>query len=90
VARLRDFKNDDAMAAKLIDVTLAREAGDPFERARLLAARVEIATALGDLPRAGAARAEIAALPLDGAQRAALAPELARADELARQMRGPA
>lgn len=87
VARVRDFKNDDAMAAKLIDVTLAKEAGDPFERARLLAARVEIATALGDLARAQAARADIAALPLDPGQRAALAPELGRADELERQMR---
>jgi hypothetical protein len=75
-ARLRDFKNDDVAAGKVLDSALNEEAGDPFERARLLAARAEIAVALGDRQRAQQARAEISALPLSAEQRARLGAEL--------------
>ena len=52
-ARLRDFKTDDAAAAKVLDVALARnEPSDPVERARALAARAELAVPLGDEARA--------------------------------------
>jgi hypothetical protein len=75
-ARLRDFKNDDAMAAKVIDAALKKEPGDPFERARLLVARAEIAAALGDPARVRSARAQIAALPLTPEERARIDDEL--------------
>jgi hypothetical protein len=84
-ARLRDFKNDDEAAARVLDLALARpEPGDPLERARALAARVELAVALADPARAEALRAELAALPLPADQRAELAAELERARALQR------
>jgi hypothetical protein len=46
-ARLRDLKVDDASAAKVLDVALARHPdASPVETARLLAARLELAIAL--------------------------------------------
>jgi catechol 2,3-dioxygenase-like lactoylglutathione lyase family enzyme len=76
-ARLRDDKNDDEAAARLLDGALnRREPSEPFERARVLAARAEIASALGDDERARSARAEIEALPLSDEQRAEIAREL--------------
>ncbi|MDC0675653.1 hypothetical protein [Nannocystis radixulma] len=84
-ARLRDFKNDDAAAAKVLDLALARpEPGDPLERARALSARIELAVAHSDPTRAEALRAELAALPLSAEQRAELAAELGRTRELER------
>ncbi|MFN8374837.1 MAG: hypothetical protein U0694_18400 [Anaerolineae bacterium] len=42
--RLRDFHNDDAAAAKVLDSALARkQEGTPIELARVLAARIELA-----------------------------------------------
>jgi len=79
-ARLRDFKNDDRAAARVLDAALRKEKGAPFERARVLAARAEIAIATGDAARAQAARAEIAALPLGPDERAAIAAALAALD----------
>lgn len=62
-ARLRDFKNDDAAAARILDAALRRdEPGSPFERARVLAARAEIGVAMSDVARAQSARAELDAL----------------------------
>ncbi|MDC0720814.1 hypothetical protein [Nannocystis bainbridge] len=84
-ARLRDFKNDDEMAARVLDLALARpDPGDPFERARALAARIELAIALGQPDRADALGAELAALPLSPEQRDELAAELERAHALER------
>jgi hypothetical protein len=83
-ARLRDFKNDDRAAARLLDAALRREEGSPFERAQLLAARAEIAVAMDDTERAASARAEIAALPLEASERAAIAAQLEAIDALAR------
>jgi len=83
-ARLRDFKNDDRAAAKVLDAALKKEAGDPFERARLLAARAEIAAAMGDGERVRLAREQIAALPLSDEHRARLDRELEAIDRLTR------
>jgi hypothetical protein len=64
-ARLRDFKLDDAAAAKVLDAALARETdAPPSERASALVVRAELALALGDERRAFALRAEVATLPL--------------------------
>jgi hypothetical protein len=59
-ARLRDFKHDDAAAAKALDIALAREPdqGSP-DYARALADRLELAIALDDGERARALRAEL-------------------------------
>jgi hypothetical protein len=82
-ARLRDFKTDDAGAAKVLDVALAHAGpADPLERARALAARIELAVVLADSARAAALRAELAALPLSEAQREEIGRELDRAREL--------
>ncbi|WP_437790405.1 hypothetical protein [Sorangium sp. So ce693] len=87
-ARLRDFKNDDAAAAKVLDVALARKgADDPLERARALAARLELAVALGEQARARALRDEIDAAPLSGEERAQLQPQLDAVDALDRSQR---
>lgn len=70
-ARLRDFKNDDRAAAKVLDTALARkEPGLPLERARALAARIELAVVLGD--PVDSLSAELAALPLSPDERAQL------------------
>ncbi|XXX72133.1 hypothetical protein WMF30_31255 [Sorangium sp. So ce134] len=88
-ARLRDFKNDDAAAAKVLDVALARkeEADAPLERARALAARLEIAVALGDASRARALRAELDEAPLSEEERAQIRPQLEAVDALERSQR---
>ena len=50
---------DDAGAAKVLDVALARkDPAPPAERARALATRAELAVALGDTERLRALRAE--------------------------------
>jgi hypothetical protein len=68
--RLRDFRNDDAAAAKVLDLALGKaDRGDAIDRARVLAARIEIAMAQGDAGCASALRAELEALPLTVAER---------------------
>ncbi|WP_437565502.1 hypothetical protein [Sorangium sp. So ce542] len=88
-ARLRDFKNDDAAAAKLLDVALARkeDADAPLERARALAARLELAVALGEEARARALRAELDEAPLSEDERAQIRPLLDAVDALERSQR---
>lgn len=87
-ARLRDFRNDDAAAAKVLDVALAREApAAPLERAHALAARLELAVALGEAERASALRAAIDEAPLSGEERAQLQPALDAVDALERSQR---
>ncbi|WP_224248256.1 VOC family protein [Hyalangium gracile] len=82
-ARLRDNKMDDAAAAKVLDLALARnEAASPFEQARALAARAELAVALGDEERARALRTELQQLPLSEEERLRLGDELQAADRL--------
>ncbi|MGK3993020.1 hypothetical protein [Sorangium sp. So ce1024] len=87
-ARLRDFRNDDAAAAKVLDLALARDApAAPLERARALAARLEIAVALGEAERASALRAALDEAPLSGEERAQLQPALDAVDALERSQR---
>jgi hypothetical protein len=59
-ARLRDFKHDDAAAAKALDIALAREPDQASPSyARAIADRLELAIALDDDERAQALRAEL-------------------------------
>lgn len=84
---LRDSKGDDVAAAKVLDVALARnEIVTPVDRARALAARAELAVALGDMPRARDAGVEIRNLPLSEDDRQRLRHELNAADELERSL----
>jgi len=86
-ARLRDFKNDDAAAARVLDVALRKPGPSiPLERARALVARAEIAIALGDPERARSARVEIEDLPLAD-ERARIRTELAELDALEKSRR---
>lgn len=87
-ARLRDFKGDDLAAAKVLDVALARkEPALPIERARALAARAELAIALGDETRARTAREELQRIPLSAEEREQFREELEAADHLDRRRR---
>ncbi|EPX65418.1 hypothetical protein D187_000844 [Cystobacter fuscus DSM 2262] len=87
-ARLRDFKGDDLAAAKVLDVALARkEPALPIERARALAARAELAIALGDEACARTAREELQRLSLSDEEREQFREELEAADTLARTQR---
>jgi hypothetical protein len=68
--RLRDFRNDDDAAAKVLDLALGKpDRGAAIDRARVLAARIEIAAAQGDEERARTLRAELESLPLTTAER---------------------
>ena len=72
-ARLRDFKNDDAAAAKVLDSALAQhDDGAPLERARVVLARIELAMALDEAERTRELQAQFQAIPLSEADRAAL------------------
>jgi hypothetical protein len=75
--RLRDFKNDDAEAAKVLDGALARHAGQATPGvARALAMRIEIAVAQGDEAGAAVLRDRLAAIPLSDEDRVALDDEI--------------
>ncbi|NTX56037.1 hypothetical protein HUA74_16200 [Myxococcus sp. CA051A] len=83
--RLRDFKSDDATAAKVLDAALKKpDAGTPLERARALVARAELAVALADLPRANQSLREFDALVLPASERASLEADRAAVDTLMR------
>ena len=86
-ARLRDFRNDDPAAAKVLDLALAQEGpSDRIERARALAARLELALAMDDEGRAGTVRTALAALALS-AEESAQVPELRAVERLERSGR---
>lgn len=81
-ARLRDFKNDDAAAAKVLDTALKRHPeAAPIDRARALAARVELAAAMGEREVAQARYQELAAVALTTEEREGLRDELRLAAE---------
>jgi catechol 2,3-dioxygenase-like lactoylglutathione lyase family enzyme len=83
VALLRDFKGDDAAAAQVLDAALRRsEAAPPIDRARALAARAELAVALGDEERADSLLAELRQIQLSDEDRATFEEELQAADRL--------
>ncbi|MBF6210003.1 glyoxalase [Nocardia puris] len=83
---LRDFKNDDRAAARLVQSGLRRHGATApvADRARALAMLAEIAVAAGDPELAEKHRAEISALGLSDADRAAVAAELRAGADLER------
>jgi len=82
---LRDTYANDRSAAKVLDVALARyESADPVDRARALAARAELAVAMGDAERAQAVRLELQQIPLSDEDRERFRYELQAADDLER------
>jgi catechol 2,3-dioxygenase-like lactoylglutathione lyase family enzyme len=69
-ANFRDMRGMDASAAKALDLALARNPdAAPIERARALAARVELAVAMGDAERARSARAELDQIAISDEER---------------------
>jgi hypothetical protein len=83
--RLRDYRNDDPAAARLLDLALGKpDGGSAIDRARALAARAEIALAQGDRERADSAMSELSALPLTEAERARYQSELEAPERLER------
>jgi hypothetical protein len=87
-AKLRDESGDDESAAKVLDVALARYAdAPPLDRARALAARAELAVALGETGKLSAVRAELQRIPVSDEDRVKYRHELQAADELERAMR---
>ena len=82
---LRDTYSNDKGAARALDVALARvRDATPLERALALAARAEIAVAMGDMERAQSARQELAQIALPDEERARYREDLQAADELER------
>jgi hypothetical protein len=83
--RLRDFHGDDAAAAKVLDIALARQNQEaPLDRARALAARVELALAMDEPERAHMLHAQFKELALSEADRQMLSHEIAALDNLER------
>lgn len=76
-ARLRDFKNDDAAAAKVLDNVLSKGIqGTPVELAKVLIARIELAIALDDPEKARALFAQFKNLKLSESERLSLVDEI--------------
>lgn len=86
-ARLRDYKHDDAAAAKVLDVALARPHQEaPLDVARALTARIELAAAMEEPERARDLHAQFRNLSLSEAERGLFAHELAALDALERSL----
>jgi hypothetical protein len=84
-AFLRDTYTNDKAAALVLDKALARkEAFDPIDHARALAARAELAVAMGDAERAQAVRFELKQISLSDEDRGRFRHELQAADVLER------
>lgn len=80
---LAESKGDYAAAAKLLDSALAREANPTSsERVQVLVARAWVAATVDDNPLATTILADVRNITLSDDERAALADELERADEL--------
>jgi hypothetical protein len=82
---LADYKGDYQAAATMIDVALAQPA-PTADRMRALIFRAGLAITMDDQPRARTLLAEVRQTPLDEDDRAALLPELQRADDLEHQL----
>ncbi|MEV5832778.1 glyoxalase [Nocardia sp. NPDC052112] len=82
---LRDFKNDDAAAIRVLEVGLGRYGAEAaaVDKARALAALAELAVATGDSERAETLRAELRTISLSKGERTTVAAELRAADDLA-------
>lgn len=84
-AFLRDTYTNDEAAARVLDKALARHAdAAPIDRARALAARAELAVALGDMTRAAEMLATLKDIALTAEERERYAEELNAAEELVR------
>ncbi|WP_194813690.1 glyoxalase [Nocardia sp. XZ_19_385] len=81
---LRDFKNDDKAAARVIEVGLRRfgPESEPVERGRALAMLAELAVAEGDSAIAAKYRAQVRELDLSAEDRAIVAAELQAGTDL--------
>src|SRR5262245_29326051 len=83
--KLRDERGDDESAAKVLDVALDRyRDGPPLDRARALAARAELAVALGEAERLRSVRDELRQIPLSDEDREKYRHEFDAADLLER------
>jgi hypothetical protein len=88
-AFLRDTYLDDRAAASVLDKALAGgAAGEPVERALALAARAELAVAMGDEGRGREVRAELAGITLGDEDRERHRDDLRAADELEKWIHG--
>ncbi|WP_426750345.1 glyoxalase [Myxococcus sp. Y35] len=81
---LREFKNDDKAAARALDIGLAKFGVEApaVDRARALAARLELAIALNEATSAQALMQQLQAVSLTDAERARLADELKAGERL--------
>ena len=76
-ARLRDFHNDDSMAAKVLDNALAHvKDATPVELAKALIARIELSVALDDPVKARALYTQFKKLELSESEHKSLAEEI--------------
>lgn len=80
---LRDTYHNDASAAKVLDKAILRNTDEtPLMRARAIAARAELAVALGESERLAELRAALAEIQLDAGDREQYAAELGAAERL--------
>lgn len=87
---LRDVYCNDQAAATVLDKALARHSSaDAVERARVLAARAELAVALGDFARAQAFQDQLQQIDLAAHVREHLRDELEAAERLMRWIKHP-
>lgn len=81
--RLRDFRNDDAAAAKVLDGALARkQEGTQSELARVLAARIELAVILDEHDLARSLYVQFKNLELSENERQLLSDDIAMLEKL--------
>lgn len=82
---LRDFKNDDRAAYRVLEVGISRfgDEAPPVQLALALAVSVELAVAMNQPERAEALRADIRAISLSDDDRAVVAEELQTGTDLA-------
>jgi catechol 2,3-dioxygenase-like lactoylglutathione lyase family enzyme len=87
-AKLRDERGDDESAARVLDVALDRYRDAPaLDRARALAARAELAVALGEADRLRALREELQRIPISDEEREKYRHEFEAAEILERGLR---
>lgn len=86
----RDFKNDDALAARALDTALNRFGADAsrLDLARAHADRAELAVVLGDRAHADASRARLERMALTNDELASLSTELDALDHIEDWMSG--
>jgi hypothetical protein len=87
-AKLRDESGDDESAAKVLDVALGRYRDAPaLDRARALAARAELAVALGEAEKLRGLREELQRIPISDEDREKYRHEFEAAEVLERGLR---